>query len=166
MYNSQYNPIEHLNKNPTNEEYFEAVQEETNKNRRALIETLTGENKENFLMVEECVSRLEKSNIPFAMWVNPFGHDFDNKSGHWFWQYNKMHGKNSLFSEQGYKDMWLGVSFLLTTIMTWVTSAVCKNDTVAFFKDGATSPYIVYKNGKTMVQNDNKTDLGYPEQEK
>jgi hypothetical protein len=89
---------------PPNLEHYEAAQEKTNRERKELFAKQSEEIQQNQRVVEECVSTLEKQNLPFILVVNPGGYNFDKAATEptpfGFWQYHKFYGTEELYSEK------------------------------------------------------------------
>lgn len=81
-----------------NEEHFAALQSEQNKARKNYIDSLNDLDRNRFLKIEELVGEFAKLDVAFALWVNPFGYDFneDTERGiaKGFWRYQKLNSNS------------------------------------------------------------------------
>lgn len=125
--------------NPVNEEYFEAIQEKNDAERNKFINSLSLEDKSRFLNMERLVGEMDKLDVPFMLFINPFGYNFKVEGGG-FWRYQRFHphaiaggSRESLASQS------LCIQYLFPTVLNFLTllfedvSAYIYNKGVAWF---------------------------------
>lgn len=76
-------------KTRTNEAHLD-VQKQANKTKADFLATLSKKELAGFKVMEDCVRKLERADLPFLFFANPFGYNFKS-NGRGFWRYQRFY---------------------------------------------------------------------------
>lgn len=141
---------------PNNQEHLEAYQAEVDRKRAAFFAQQSPEVQANLSTIENAVKELDKLNVPFTLFVNPFGWEFrdpddpdnENKKQHDFWRFQKM-----AQGEFGTQESWNSINetmrFLVSAVAGYFKTIIPPDKWGAFtiFDKKTNAPEKLYDGG-------------------